>query len=346
MIHCRRYVIGAKSSLFWALLFFAGVQLTCSAIMDLWRQELHDPEFGRRLGILRSRMAERPERPLLLLVGSSRTVLSFRPEILPPMRTPSGEQPLVFNFSHIGAGPVFNMMDVRRLLKEGIRPRWLVVEVMRPHLFHEARVWVTTYVGLRDLGPLQRYFSPWSLYGRYLLERLVTKHSLQTEMARRVAPGWVAGDANVFPIDRLGGSPSLDVYLDPREMQRRSQHALQQYAWVGAASEIFPNSDRAIRELVSLCRRHDIQLILLRTPEGKAFKQLYSPTGRSKIEEYCERLQREEDVPVIDAGDWLDESDFFDGHHVLLNGAESFTRRLAREVLEPMIGEGQEPRTK
>jgi hypothetical protein len=42
-------------------------------------------------------------------------------------------------------------------------------------------------------------------------------------------------------------------------------------------------------------------------------------------------------VPVVDARTWLDDDDFTDSHHPLQRGAEKFTRRLGRELLEPLV---------
>src|SRR5207249_2410036 len=107
---------------------------------DLFYPELYDPDSAVRFALLRQRIAEAPDRPLLLVVGSSRTGTAFRPEILAPLDTGNGPAPLVFNFSHWGANAAFNLMQVKRLLREGIRPDWLVVELMPPWLSREDKL--------------------------------------------------------------------------------------------------------------------------------------------------------------------------------------------------------------
>src|SRR5207302_1199130 len=84
----------------WGLLVFLAFQAAFTAALDRWHPELYDAEYGRRLTALCTRRAEAPERPLFLVVGSSRTALAFRPEIVPPLASPSGVAALPFNFSH------------------------------------------------------------------------------------------------------------------------------------------------------------------------------------------------------------------------------------------------------
>src|SRR4051794_771274 len=119
-----------RAALAWALAVYVCGQLLWTAFLDSRHPELYDPEFGRRLATLRDRTAETPGRPLLLRVGGSGRVVGFRPGVLPPLPAAVGGPPLVFNFSHVAAGPVMNLMQIRRLLRAGVRPDWLVVEVL------------------------------------------------------------------------------------------------------------------------------------------------------------------------------------------------------------------------
>jgi hypothetical protein len=96
-------------------------------------------------------------------------------------------------------------------------------------------------------------------------------------------------------------------------------------------------SDRAMRELLELCRGQGIAVALLLTPEGSAFQSWYSPEARRCVDDYCDALSREYGVPLIDGRDWLDDTAFADSHHVTLGGAAAFTLRLGREVLQPLI---------
>jgi hypothetical protein len=299
---------------------------------------LCDPEYEGRLETLRARLAEASHRPLLLLVGSSRTLMGFGPEILPSLRTPSGQEVLTFNFAHAAAGPVMNLMEVHRLLRDGIHPDWLVLEIMPPFLAGEGNDLLTCDVSARDLPLLQHYVNPWMLYGQYALTRLLTEHRPQREFLRRHGLGWVLGALGRpgLGLRPLGGV-SLDKQVDNAKRQAltglmRSQYleTLQNYA-------LSPDGDRATRALLDLCGREHIQLVLLLMPESSAFRSWYSQRALTTLSQYLDRICGEYHVPLIDARTWVADDDFIDGHHVLQSGALAFTSRLGREVLQPLV---------
>src|SRR5205807_1395436 len=101
-------------------------QLAFNVVLDRRYPEAYDPEFYVRLEILKARMRENRDAQFLLLIGSSRTVMSFIPEKLPPLAAKTAEKVVPFNFSHLGAGPAMNLVVLRRLLASGIKPDWLV----------------------------------------------------------------------------------------------------------------------------------------------------------------------------------------------------------------------------
>src|SRR5689334_18479620 len=106
MNHRRRELTRRKTDLAWCLLGFVCATLLLDVIVD-WRcPDLYDAEYGVRLALLKTRLAEHPGCPLLLAIGSSRIGEGFDPEILPSLSTPSGERVLPFNFSHLSAGPI------------------------------------------------------------------------------------------------------------------------------------------------------------------------------------------------------------------------------------------------
>src|SRR5262249_20750589 len=76
--------------------------------------------------------AKRPGRPLVVALGSSRTQMGFRPAALPG----DGDTLVAFNFGLVGAGPVTQLLCLRRLLDHGVRPDLLLVEVL-PALLHQ-----------------------------------------------------------------------------------------------------------------------------------------------------------------------------------------------------------------
>src|SRR5437764_8478945 len=82
----------------WFGLFLVAAFVLLDVVVDRWPL-LYDPEYGTRLGLLRQRIAEEPERPVLLVVGSSHVGLGFHPEGMPPVRTADGTPVLAFTWS-------------------------------------------------------------------------------------------------------------------------------------------------------------------------------------------------------------------------------------------------------
>src|SRR6516164_9193160 len=102
----QRLAAHTRACLLWALaIFAAGHGAVLIATQSFW-PHLRDPEFGYKLSALRQRLAEEPDRPLLVLLGTSRTGQGVRPGAMPDLRTPDGRKPLVFNFSQVGSGPL------------------------------------------------------------------------------------------------------------------------------------------------------------------------------------------------------------------------------------------------
>jgi hypothetical protein len=335
---------GARAALGWGLCFFVCAQLALNVIVEGWHPELCDPEFAARAALLRSRIAEEPGRPLLLVIGSSRTGMAFLPEVLPPLRTASGEQPLVFNFSHLNAGPAMNLVQLRRLLRLGIRPEWVVLEIMPPQLADEKQR-ISTSVAQRDDFPaLARYFTkPLGAYTACVASRLVPWYTHRSFIVQHCAPKWVPPGIKLgqdeVALDRLGGDSSWQAIrqLDATEARRRTWATRAIYFPILQDFHVAAISDRATREFLDLCRQEGIHVALLLTPEGSEFQSWYPPDAWPRVMSYCAALGREYGVPVVNTRDWVSDQDFSDSHHALLPAAKTFTRRLGREVLQPLV---------
>jgi hypothetical protein len=340
---CRRNLTRARAALVWGFVWFAAAQVVFTVVLDGWFPGVYDPEHDARLAALQARLAETPERPLLLLVGSSRTVMNFAPEVLPPLRTPSGQQVIPFNFSHLAAGPVMNLMEVHRVLRAGIRPAWVVCELMPPQLAEDRHNLTLEAASVADLPLLRQYHPASRLWSVFLRLRTHPWESHRLTVLRYAAPLLLTPEAVAFcdrirlgPLggDRTGYTPD---YLDAAEIRRRTEQTRETYFQRLQNFHITAVSDRAVRDLAELCRREQIRLVFVMTPESRFFRSWYPAEALRRIDDYCAALGREYGVPVVDARTWLDDGDFTDAHHTLRRGAEAFTRRLGREVLQPLI---------
>jgi hypothetical protein len=337
----RRGCRGVKADLAWSALFFVALQLVLAAVIDWRLPRLYDEEYGVRLAALRARREAEPDRPLLLVVGTSRVGMGFAPEVLPELRTPGGLRALPFNFSHLASGPVLNLMLVRRLLAEGIRPEWLVLEIVPASLAHESASMAATMAAAGDLPVALRYFPPWKILTVYTRQRLIPWYKHRAGLLRNLAPAWAPylDPREQITLTPLGGDRSwlVETAVNPEEAQRRTAMVRHVYHDLFQRFHLDPAADRATRALLELCRREGIPVTLFTTPEGTEYRGWYSATARHAVDDYLARISSEYGVTVIDTRTWLADADFIDAHHPLQRGAEAFTRRFGQEVLQPLV---------
>jgi hypothetical protein len=331
----------SKADLAWSAVFFVAFQVALAGLIDWHVPRLYDEEYGVRLAALRTCLAQEPDRPLLLVVGTSRVGMGFAPDLLPELRTPSGQRALAFNFSHLASGPVLNLMILRRLLGEGIRPQWLVLEIVPAGLAHESASMPATMAAAQDLPVAVRYFPPWKVLTVYARQRLIPWYKHRAGILRGIAPAWAPyqDPREQISLTPLGGDRSwlVEAMVSPDEVRRRTALVRDVYYDLFQKFHIDPAADRATRELLELCRREHIPVTLFITPEGTVYRNWYSESARREVDQYLARIGSEYGVVVTDTRGWLPDSDFTDSHHPLKRGAEAFTQRLGREVLEPLV---------
>jgi hypothetical protein len=137
---------------------FIAVHLGLAWLMECHQPILRDREYGTKLALLQQRIAEEPDRPLILVLGSSRVAVGLHPD--DAMSSPS--DPLVFNFGILGAGPMMEQVVLDRLLRQGIRPANVILEVWPPVMHRvpgageEVRMGVNRF-GLRDALLISRH---------------------------------------------------------------------------------------------------------------------------------------------------------------------------------------------
>ena len=172
-----------------------------SAALDHGPPRLRDPEYGKRLERVHARIAEHPGRPLVLVLGSSRTAMGVRPDVLAD--EPAG--PLVFNFSLVGSGPVMELMAFRRALADGVRPAAVVVEYWPAFLREDGGTtrrrgstwpgcgrwtgrWCASSSATRpaaEAAMREQRLNPWYGHRRSLINQLVAEHGCRTASGPR-----------------------------------------------------------------------------------------------------------------------------------------------------------------
>ncbi|MGH7193885.1 MAG: hypothetical protein ACREJM_10175 [Candidatus Saccharimonadales bacterium] len=320
----------------WAMAGFACYELAFFVVAPWWHP---DREYAARLVQLQARLAEQPGRPLMLVIGSSRCVLGFQPQWLPKSAGGQRREPLVFNFSHTGAGPLLNLLEVRRLLRAGIRPQTIVLEVMPPYLANEWRAVYAHGVEAADAAVVHRSTGDWSFVQDTLRWRLAPWYYCRQALLGRWAPRFTSGE--FIPVGPWGSFPHLEESVADHERQRRLRQEHDAYIDALQNFAVSDSSRRAMHELADLCRREQIELTLLLTPEGSDFRHWYRPEARGQVDRFCAELRGSYELDLIDARDWLSDDQFSDSHHMLAGGAQEFTRRLAAQVLPQAMADRQ-----
>lgn len=341
----RRRVISAKTAIAWAAGLFITGQLMMNIILDYGEPKLRDPEHGYRLESLQAHQARLPEKRVVLMLGSSRTICCFRPSPGHSLKAEDRAPVLLYNFSHTSNGSVGNLLTFRRLLAEGIHPDWVFVEVFCLGLLEKANdledCWQHIHhVGMSDLPRLHRHYNPLQLYAQWANERMVPTYSYRFYLQYHFAPRWLPPEAvraNTFQgLDELGGADLLPAGEAGQRRAKRLGDLDELRRLFNEDFRVGEKPDRALRELLDLCRKEAIRVALVQTPDSSEMRDAYRP-ARAQIDTYLSAVADDYQVPLIDTRDWVDDKHFYDLQHTLPSGAEVFTRRFLADVLQPML---------
>jgi len=337
----------ARNGLLWGIGLFLAFVIFLNLLLDRIDPGLRDLEFDLKISRLRTLVDAEPQRPLLLVLGSSRVASGVDPD---SVALASTQKPLVFNAGLTGGGPMAELLCLRRLLASGIRPTWIVAEVFPGILARGA-------AELTNAGYVERLdFSEMAALRKYVTKplvqdlewaklRLTACSSMRFGMQYRYAPSWtlLRNAANpswtTWERQTAGGWMTPPERLPAKVRQGMVAKARQAYS-EGLGNFAVPDaSDQALRDFVELCRSENIGLALVWLPEAQEFKNLYGPDAAATAAVYFEKLHQELDVPYVNARNWIADDGFLDGHHLSASGAKVFTRRLTREVVEPLVSD-------
>lgn len=332
-----------------AVLAFVGLQAALAVTLEAWRPDVRDPEYGTKLRRLQALRAAHPDAPLVLALGSSRSLMGLRPADLSEAGAAGGA--VVFNFGLTGYGPVQELICYRRLRAEGVRPAAVLVE-LTPFMLAVAETAdnraLEAHWSYADLEVLGRYRDkPAELYRTWGKARAVPWFSYRYSLLNWLLPACVPYDARDgfkwVNVDEYGwwlGHEQRDGPLPPEEFRRRVESARAQFGDPVRDWRVTPAADRALRELLGACRQDGAPAAVYLMPESSAMRSWYSPAGRERLSAYLARLRREEAVPVIDGRAWVPDAGFEDAHHLGAAGARLCTERFGREVIGSLLPPG------
>ena len=312
-------------------------------LLNELKPTLRDPEYGKRITRLKSRLAENPQRPLVLIVGSSRrTAMGVRPgewEAIRPAKAGTPD-PLLFNLSmRIGGGPILELIVIQRALADGIRPVAIWLEYWPPLMKEErddAGCVTIDRLGSKDRAILYDYCrDPDSIEHDVQSDRMNPIYFSRHRLLSQLFPRWIPTNARVdwmwSDIDAgWGWKPGCD--FRPGQSESRSILVTQAHDVFANRFEkyqIDPSKDRALREAIALARKSGIEIGLIFMPESSEFRNWYPTAVEDAASQHLLRLKHDLGVRVIDAREWMDDGLFSDGFHLTRIGAEQFTRKLS-----------------
>jgi hypothetical protein len=336
----RRMKRCGRAVLLWVLFWYAVVLTIPMVLKDRW-QRIGAYNEARKWPALRQLVSQQPERPLLLMLGSSRGCWAFRAGCLDGMPDSAGRPMRVYNFGIPATGPIHQLFFLRQLLAEGIRPQFLLVEFLPP-LMCEAQRGALTEEGMTGFETLSTHrFLEWWPY----LHRPGKRARLWLE--GRIAP-WYAfrrqiqwelialKEGRTLPpyhaIDEWGWSILSPAPLSAEVRAHNLETARGGYSPGLNQFHLGKKPTQAVRQVLDLCRRERIPAALVVMPESSAFRSWYSDEARKVLGDLLDELSKTYGVEVIDAQRWLADEDFEDGHHTLYHGADVFTSRLRAEL--------------
>jgi hypothetical protein len=310
-------------------------------------EKARDPEFAAKFERLQARRRESPDKPLVLMLGSSRTLLMLDAGSL--QVSWDGRPAQVFNFGIKGSGPLLEHLCLERLLKAGVRPDLLLLEVF-PSLYNRPldrsleEVWFQEgrlrHAEVTELRPFHSNTKRiWRRWLRFRLkpwggiERCLEDYLDPLSPDRPDHPG----DYDLTVIDPFGWEPHFRAGITDTQRAYYREVAQNQYRSAMGPYEPAPNAFLALKGILDTCEQLHLPIALVMMPEGPFFRSFY-PTGMQEhLTETFTTICRERKVLLVNARDWLAEEEMYDSHHALPAGAQRFSIRLRDEVLQPLL---------
>ncbi len=323
---------------FWTLACIAIVQIVLGAAIDIGLPSVRDPEYAFREAILLERLAENRGKPFVAVLGSSRVLNGL------DAQTAShavDDRALVFNLGIPSSGPFLDKIWLQRLESRGIKPDVMFIEI------------VSTHFASDRTPPDQRYLDGARFSLSELAEIPATQSAL-TGPVRRWALGRVAPTLRhqaelraMLGIDEHAHGPRLHrdlAWIDsygwaPRNDFNPALKKMMHDQYDGFFHDFRLSIPQVelLEQNIAACQRQGIETILLLTPEGSEFRDQYSPAMTAAIDGMLAQLREQFHVQIVDARAWVNDDGFVDMHHLRKDGAQIFSQRLAREVIEPLL---------
>jgi hypothetical protein len=310
---------------------------------------ISDPYFADREERLTELERAAPGAPVVLVLGTSRTLGGFASGRVGPAATVAGTPAVAFNFGVPGAGPITQSVYLGRLLA-GHAPSVLILEVL-PSLFadlpdrpQEANLLLADRLTWAEIDLVtSRYAFPVeSTRARRAAADRCPWDAHRFKIMSRLEPEAIPGESRLNSgrsADAHGWHPSMAPAPDRKAFERIAPpYRAALHDWKPG-----PAPTLALRDAITMCRERGITVALLIMPESSEFRALYSPPVRESVNAFLAGVCAEFDCPLIDAREWTPDDGFVDGHHLLRPAALTFTDRLTTEAILPLLQKRRAP---
>ncbi len=345
----KRTRIGtARRTVIWAVLLVLGAHLGMMTATE-HSDRLRDPPFGDKLAKLEQlqRKAE-SEAPCIVVLGSSRTLLGFHGEHAEhEIKQTLGTRAIAFNFGTPASGPITHLVYLKRLLAAGLRPNLLILEVLPPALQDgiggpvEAAIFPGDRLASHEVPIVVQYgYDAKQTYQQQRANTVNPWASMRDRLLARVLSSWVAEGSRLDwsrNTDAHGWSTPPRQSITASERVEREAKIRADFAMPLATMEPKRRPFAALREILDICQCERIPVQMLLMPEDATFRKLYAPQVTQKLLNAMNALGAEKHVPFVNAREWLNDDDFYDGHHMFRQGALKFTSKLTSEIIVPFL---------
>ena len=337
--HRRR----ARWTLLWAAAVVVLVQLVAGALLDSIGLAIRFPSAARIL----TRAATEPRAPAVICLGSSRFIHGLPEAALQEALASAIDSPgtaSVLNAAVPAGDPVSSEFVLRELLRTGIRPRLVVVE-LTPEAVNQCNTWLSIHVqrqlGWADVPAYARDLWVARQFVRLLRARLVPLYVHRQELRRyainglgRLTGGGGRADDGAPLLPRPGPVEDLMTTLQrsglpPAEYTPHGAGLvagwIRHYAVGGTVAA-------ALDRLLQQCRANAIAVLLVSPPVTAAHRNAYPAAVEAAFQTHVRRLVATYDCQFVDCRDRLPDESFIDNHHLRPEGGRQFSAMLGPEI--------------
>ena len=242
--------------------------------LDYGPPRLRDPEYGRRLERSHARTAEHPGRPLVLALGSSRTAMGVRPDVLAERDRRAAGAQLLPGRQRAGHGADGAPPGAGRRGAAGA----VVVEYWPAFLHEGGGYHEEARIDVARLRPVDRplvrdFFRDPDAAERSMREQRLNpwyghRRSLVNQARAELVAESPAVRDDVGEHRRVGLAARPQAARPPRRSRRAIAATAGYYVPLFAGYEVSPVADRALRQLIAECRGNGIPVALLYLPEA------------------------------------------------------------------------------